>query len=265
MTLKWPDRRPIATVFLCNSAWGLPKNPRGWFQGNKDVDVTTPGAWKKFGAKLMAYADNCVVRMKKMNAQGVIVWDVEGEEMPHAISYIGDPRTLPKTAPEMDRFADAFMKKFSDAGFKLGVTIRPTEVYQPGIAGKPAWDHRRGDPGALMSAKIRSMPRNDGSLYDLLSGFQRLWQRHDERRAAEETSLHPLDNAHRHVGKAGCPPSGLCHHTGVVREDRLCLQRPTVRQLGPRGHTCGYPPHMARGVPCDLLESAPLGRPLAGL
>ena len=103
----------------------------------------------------MAYADNCVVRMKKMNAQGVIVWDVEGEEMPHAISYIGDPRTLPKTAPEMDRFADAFMKKFSDAGFKLGVTIRPTEVYQPGIAGKPAWDHRLvRDPVALMSAKI---------------------------------------------------------------------------------------------------------------
>ena len=155
MTLKWPDRRPIATVFLCNSAWGLPKNPRGWFQGNKDVDVTTPEGLEKFGAKLMAYADNCVVRMKKMNAQGVIVWDIEGEEMPHAISYIGDPRTLPKIAPEMDRFADAFMKKFSDAGFKLGVTIRPTEVYQPGVAGKPAWDHRLvRDPVALMSAKI---------------------------------------------------------------------------------------------------------------
>ena len=155
MTLKWPDRRPIATVFLCNSAWGLPKNPRGWFQGDRDVDVTTSEGLEKFGAKLMAYAGNCVARMKKMNAQGVIVWDIEGEEMPHAISYIGDPRTLPKTAPEMDRFADAFMKKFSDAGFKLGVTIRPTEVYQPGVAGKLAWDHRLvRDPVALMSAKI---------------------------------------------------------------------------------------------------------------
>ena len=155
MTLNWPDRRPIATVFLCNSAWGLPRNPRGWFQGSKDVDVTTPEGLEKFGAKLMAYADNCVARMKKMNAQGVIVWDIEGEEMPHAISYIGDPRTLPKTAPEMDRFADALMKKFSDAGFKLGVTIRPTEVYQPGVAGKLAWDHRLvRDPVALMSAKI---------------------------------------------------------------------------------------------------------------
>ncbi len=155
MTLKWPDRRPIATVFLCNSAWGLPKNPRGWFQGSQDVDVTTPGGLEKFGARLMAYADNCVARMKKMNAQGVIVWDIEGEEMPHAISYIGDPRALPKAAPEMDRFADAFMKKFSDAGFKLGVTIRPTEVYQPGVAGKLAWDHRLvRDPVALMSAKI---------------------------------------------------------------------------------------------------------------
>ncbi len=156
MTLKWPDRRPIATVFLCNSAWGLPKNPRGWFQGDKDVDVTMAEGLEKFAAKLMAYADNCVARMKKMNAQGVIVWDIEGEEMPHMISYIGDPRVLPKTAPEMDRFADVFMKKFSDAGFKLGVTIRPTEVYQPGVAGKLAWYHRLvRDPVALMSAKIK--------------------------------------------------------------------------------------------------------------
>ena len=155
MTLHWPDRRPIATVFLCNSAWGVPKNPRGWFQGNKEVDVTTPAGLEQFGAKLMAYADNCVARMKKMDAQGVIVWDLEGEEMPHMISYIGDPRLLPRIAPEMDRFADAFMKKFSDAGFKLGVTIRPTEVYQPGVAGKLPWDHRLvRDPVALMSAKI---------------------------------------------------------------------------------------------------------------
>ena len=155
MTLKWPDRRPLATVFLCNSATGLAKNPRGWFQGNKEIDVTTAAGLERLGAKLMEYADNCVARMKKMNAQGVIVWDIEGQEMPHAISYIGDPRALPKIAPEMDRFADAFMQKFSDAGFKLGVTIRPTEIYQPGVAGKLAWDHRLvRDPVALMSAKI---------------------------------------------------------------------------------------------------------------
>ena len=154
MTLKWADRRPMATVFLCNSAWGLPKNPRGWFQGTKDVDVTTPEGLEKFSTKLMAYADNCVARMKKMNGQGVIVRDIEGEEMPHAISYIGDPGPC-QDPPEMDRFADALMKKFSDAGFKLGVAMRPTEVYQPGVAGKLAWDHRLvRDPVALMSAKI---------------------------------------------------------------------------------------------------------------
>src|SRR5208283_1013781 len=129
-------------------------NPRGWLQTPK-IDTTTVAGRADFKEKMMQVADKCVSVAKDLNAQGLIVWDIEGQEMPHAISYIGDPRMLPKTAPEMDRFADAFMRKFSDAGFKLGVTIRPTEVYKPSIAGKPAWDHRLvRDPVALMSAKI---------------------------------------------------------------------------------------------------------------
>lgn len=164
MTLKWPDRRPIATVFLCNPATGNPKNPRGWFQGNKEIDVTTPEGLDKFGAKLMEYADNCILRMKRLNAQGVIVWDIEGQEMPHMISYLGDPRVLPDAAPEMNKFADAFMKKFSDAGFKTGVTIRPTEVYRVGTAEKPAWGHREvKDPVATMSQKIAYAQKRWGS------------------------------------------------------------------------------------------------------
>ena len=46
MTLKWPDRRPIATVFLCNSAWGFRKT-RG--AGSRETRTwTSPrlGAWR---------------------------------------------------------------------------------------------------------------------------------------------------------------------------------------------------------------------------
>ena len=71
------------------------------------------------------------------------------------ISYVGDPRPLAELSPEMDRFADAFMKKFRDAGFKTGITIRPTEIYRTGDAGRPSWNQREvRDPVASMSAKI---------------------------------------------------------------------------------------------------------------
>ena len=162
MEFHWPDRRPIATVFLCNSATGWSTNPRGYFQ-DATVDVTTEAGLRAFGERLMRYADDCINRMKKMGAQGVIVWDIEGEEMPHMISYIGDPRQLAALSPEMDRFADAFMKKFRDAGFRTGITIRPTEIYQPHQAGQLPWNQREvKDPVATMSAKIQYARRRWG-------------------------------------------------------------------------------------------------------
>jgi hypothetical protein len=103
----------------------------------------------------MVYADHCLAQLRDKNAQGVIFWDLEGHERPHAISYVGDPRKLAEVAPEMDRFADGFLKKFRDAGFRTGLTIRPTEYYDA-APGKHAWNQRDvKDPVALMSEKIR--------------------------------------------------------------------------------------------------------------
>jgi len=154
MQLQWPDRRPIATAFLCNPSTGWKTNPRGYFQDAK-VDVLSEEGLKAFGERLLKYADTCITRMQKMDAQGIIIWDIEGQEMPHMISYVGDPRQIAKLSPEMDRYADAFMKKFRDAGFKTGVTIRPTEIYQPNQPGQLPWNQREvKDPVATMSEKM---------------------------------------------------------------------------------------------------------------
>jgi len=172
VVLSWADRRPIALAFLCNSNCGLKTNPRGWFQAARDVDVTTEEGVRAFGERLLLYADNCIGRMKAMNAQAIIVWDIEGQEMPHMTSYIGDPRPLAKLSPEMDRFADAFMKKFRDAGFKTGITIRPTEIFQSG-AGR--WSQRGVvDPVATMSEKIEYAQKRWGcTIFYLDSDFLR--------------------------------------------------------------------------------------------
>jgi len=64
-----------------------------------------------------------------MNAQGMIVWDLEGMQYPR-INYVGDPRMLSVLAPEMEYngAVDAYFKKFRDAGLRVGVTVRPQRL-----------------------------------------------------------------------------------------------------------------------------------------
>jgi len=164
MALHWPDRRAIGTAFIAQSDTRWPGNPRGYIIGLREKEnINTEEGLAAFGKALMAYADRCVVELKDKNAQGVIVWDLEGQEKPHAISYVGDPGKLPQVAPEMDRFADAFMKKFSDAGFRTGLTLRPTE-YHAVTPGKRDWTQREvSDPFALISEKIQYAKKRWGT------------------------------------------------------------------------------------------------------
>jgi len=155
MVLDWKDRRPIGTLFLANPYTGWKTNPRGYLPGKgKNNDVTTEQGIQEFGAALMEYADKSVEILKEANAQGVIVWDLEGAEHYHPITYIAQPDKLAQVAPEMERFADAFFKKFREAGLKTGITIRPTEVVpDPKKPGK--WTHIEvKDPVKLMDEKI---------------------------------------------------------------------------------------------------------------
>jgi len=149
--LQWPDRRPIGAIFMAQSAMKWRTNPRGWFNDAK-VDAMTDAGRTAFRERLTKYADTCIGEMKKTGAQGMIFWDVEGGEMPHAITYLGDPRVLPQAAPEMDACADAFFQRFLDAGLKTGICIRPSRVI-PGPEG--GWKHRQvEDPVSEMADKI---------------------------------------------------------------------------------------------------------------
>lgn len=155
MTLKWPDRRTIGTVFLANPMTGWKNNPRGYLFGKgKDNNVNTKEGMEAFRRGLMEYADRCVRILREMDAQGVIVWDLEGAQYWHPITYIGDPRALPRIAPEMDQCADAFFKKFTDAGLRVGLTIRPTEIFYREKERWPWWHRDVKDPLELLSEKI---------------------------------------------------------------------------------------------------------------
>lgn len=138
--LRWPDRRPIGELFLTDPA---PKardeklpNPRNYIFA-KSTDVHTEEGKKRFRDAALAFADGAVARLKAQGAQGVLVWDLEGQQYPQPDpSYIGDPGQLTKLAPEMDAVADEFFRRITQAGLKCGVTIRPQRLTYSGVSPK---------------------------------------------------------------------------------------------------------------------------------
>jgi hypothetical protein len=143
----WPplgdrgDRRPISRLFLCNppdyTRWPTtghpPGNPRGYFQNSEDVDIRTIEGRTALRLRLLDLADGMLDDLRAAGAQGVVVWDIEGQQEPHMTSYVGSPDRVFAVAPEMAHVpvgetlatADAFFRRFRDAGFRVGVCLRP--------------------------------------------------------------------------------------------------------------------------------------------
>ncbi len=151
-TLHWPDRRPIGSLIIATAAAGWRKNPRGWLL-DPNLDVTTPSGVQAFRTRLLAWADRSVSNLKRMNAQGMVTWDIEGEQFPHPTTYIGDPRLAETLAPEMRSVLDEYFARFTRAGLRVGVTIRPQTV---AVAENPprAQQTNSKDPAQVLMDKI---------------------------------------------------------------------------------------------------------------
>lgn len=153
--LKWPDRRPIGTIYLATSPAGsdthrpegYPNNPRRYFNDNKpaDFDVRTQAGLVAFQQRVLRQAADNVSNMRRLHAQGAITWDIEGEAYPQGTTYVCAPDQIARIAPEMEsqvrdpgspyngmRLDDAYFKTMRDAGFRVGVCVRPQRfVLQP--------------------------------------------------------------------------------------------------------------------------------------
>ncbi|MBV9771778.1 MAG: hypothetical protein JOZ32_19565, partial [Bryobacterales bacterium] len=150
--LKWADRRPIGAIFLATGPQEWTTNPRGWF-GDEKLNVSTAAGRAEFRQRILNLADGAIGIMRDMNAQGVITWDIEGQEFRHATTYIGDPRQLDSLAPEMGEVADEYFGRFRAAGLRTGICVRPQSL-------KIAADHKSAsqtavdDPTSLLIDKI---------------------------------------------------------------------------------------------------------------
>ncbi len=145
--LNWTDRRAIGTVYLAsspsgnvNQPGGYPNNPRRYFNdsNSSDFDVTTANGLAKFQAKVLLQSATNVQNLQRLNAQGAITWDIEGEQYPQETSYVCSPDLIGTAAPEMEsvvtdttsryvgmHLVDAYFKTMTDAGFRVGVCVRP--------------------------------------------------------------------------------------------------------------------------------------------
>jgi hypothetical protein len=125
--VNWPDRRPIMAWFTADTSHQSATNPRGYlFDPTLDVSNVP-----NFTAKVMAQAQGILktIQSRPVQPQGIIIWDLEGEEFIQPTTYIGDPRVFDSGyAPEMQATADQVFALFRNAGLKVGVTLRPQQL-----------------------------------------------------------------------------------------------------------------------------------------
>ena len=201
-SLNWTDRRVIGTAYLASSGQGnvnqpvgFPNNPRRYFNdsNSSDFDVRTASGLSAFQARVLQQAQANVTNLRLLNAQGVITWDIEGEQYPQDTSYVCSPDQIAQAAPEMEslvtdqaspyaglKLDDAYFKTMRDAGFRVGVCIRPqhfatngdgtaSQTYLPDAAveaemlGKMQYAHDRW--GATLFY-IDSTVESDGAVLD---------------------------------------------------------------------------------------------------
>jgi len=148
--MHWRDRRILGTVYLASSPQGdpsqpagYPHNPRRYFNESKPehFDTRNASGLAKFQARVIRQAKDIVENLHKLNAQGAITWDIEGEQYPQTTSYACAPDEIAHLAPEMEsaisdsaspyhgmKLDDAYFKIIKDAGFRTGVCVRPQHL-----------------------------------------------------------------------------------------------------------------------------------------
>lgn len=121
---NWPDRRPIMAWWIADTGKRSAINPRGYMQ-DPNLNVSDS---KLFATRVLDRARSFRDQMNALpvKPQGLILWDIEGQEFIHPTTYIGDPRVFQSGyAPEMNAIADQVFATFRDSGYRVGVTLRP--------------------------------------------------------------------------------------------------------------------------------------------
>ncbi len=131
MVLSWPDRRPIVRTFIGDSFSAANGNAVPWATliGDQPAPAVSTEVQAAFRKLVMASAENDIKSAQEGDAQGIVVWNVEGNGLPARwLQYVGDPHMIETLAPAMNECADEYFRKFKEAGLRTGICLRPTIV-----------------------------------------------------------------------------------------------------------------------------------------
>jgi len=150
--LEWPDRRPILRLFVSG---GLPaEQVLAYYRNGEKGPLPAPDPAVR--TKALASVARATDAARKVDAQGIIIWDIEGDAMAHPTTYIGDPRLAKVLNPSMDAAADDYFAAIRDAGLRCGVCIRPSHVVYAKDKGTMMQSYGAAkDPFLELDAKIR--------------------------------------------------------------------------------------------------------------
>ena len=175
--MTWSDKRIIGTAYLASSPPsngdaslpdGFPTNPRRYFD-DPSVNITSDSGLRAFQNRMLQQAATNVRTSKAFHAQGVITWDIEGEQYPQATSYVCSPDQIATASPEMEsvitersspyfgkKLDDAYFKTISAAGLRVGVCLRP-QVFALSPNGTAAQNYLANN--AAITANLESKAR----------------------------------------------------------------------------------------------------------
>jgi hypothetical protein len=142
-TAYWPDRRIIGTLFPASteaSPW--PTNPNGYL-GDPNLNVFTTAGLNELRTRLVNIVQSSIDRMRSKNAQGLILWNIDGNKYnmdPWRLGYVGSPELISMLAPELayapdgEKTVDKIFRMIRESGLRSGLTVRP-EVLVPSALG----------------------------------------------------------------------------------------------------------------------------------
>ncbi len=125
------NRNPVYAWFIAEGTKRSATNPRGYYW-DATFDASDVTAFHNRTVTQVA-AKIAALNALAVKPKGVVIWDLEGQEFGHAMTYLGEPHQLACTSPDMDREADYIMAEFKAAGYEVGLTLRP-QTFQCGTS-----------------------------------------------------------------------------------------------------------------------------------
>jgi ferric-dicitrate binding protein FerR (iron transport regulator) len=122
----WSDRRPIGRWVISGAGQEgvlAAGNPNGWLH-----DPTVDSG--NLGARLDAETTRIATLLKRIGAQGIVVYGIEGAAAQPGAGFVGDPRRLADLAPEFEARADAIFATLRQAGLTVGLSVTPWRLVQ---------------------------------------------------------------------------------------------------------------------------------------